>query len=303
MSPMFENTVCAVTGGAAGFGFGIAQRLLSYGAKAVWLLDFNQLNLNRASAELSARYPGRVFPRRVDIAAEGEIEKALDEIVVTSGALDVLFNNAGRPLTRPTPDITPKEFRDLIALNYTGVVMGTLRALSVMEKQGHGLIVNAASVGGLVPTPYQCAYGSTKAAVIAFTRCLVYEYAGTGIRFAQYAPVNVATSIFSAEQAEKLRRQGKTEEEIAEALKDVKPPENAMLLEDALDILFAGLEAGKTDIPIGDFAEVAEKTFVNDRPGYDQIVLDMGAKRKVFYAAVKERVAKGLPWDDIVFPG
>lgn len=303
MSSRFINTVCAVTGGGAGFGLGIAERLLKNGAKAVWLLDFNQLNLAKADEYLSRSCSGRVFTRKVDIAAEGGIEAAIDEIVSVSGRLDVLFNNAGRPMTRPVTQITPKEFRDLIALNLTGVVMGTIKAIGIMEKQGSGYIVNAASVGGLIPAPYQCAYGCTKAGVIEFTRCLAYEYAGSGICFSQYSPVNVATNIFSAEYAERLRREGKTDEEIAAATANIRPPADAMPIEEALDILFAGLEKGEMDIPIGEIAVWGPKTFVNDRKSFDEAVLAIRDKRKAFYDELAARRAEGLPTDDLHFPG
>lgn len=303
MITRFKDCICAVTGGAAGFGLGISERLLTYGAKAVWLLDFNSLNLEKAAAALEAKYPGRVFTRRVDIAAEGEIEAALDEIIRVSGRLDVLFNNAGRPMTRPVAEISPKEFRDLIALNYTGVVMGTLKAIKIMEEQGSGYIVNAASAGGLLPTPYQCAYGSTKSAVITFTRCLAYEFEGTDIHFSQYSPVNVATTIFSADLADKLRRQGKSEAEIAKEVEKLKPPADAMPLEEALDILFAGLEEHKTDIIIGELAEWGEKLFINDRPAYNKFVLEMRDKRKAYYTEVARRKANGESTDDLPFPG
>lgn len=303
MGKQYENKVCVVTGGASGFGYGIAKRLLEYGARTVWLLDYNSMNLAKAAGELSKEYEEKVQTIQVDIAAEGAIEAALDEVVKVSGGLDVLFNNAGRPMTKPVTDITPAMFRSLITLNYTGVVMGTLKAIQIMEAQGGGLIVNAASAGGLVPAPYQCAYASTKSAVITFTRCLAYEYHGRDIRFAHFAPVNVATNIFSAEVREQLRCQGKTEEEIEEALKDVKPPEGAMPLDEALDILFAGLEEGKTDILIGELAEWAQNTFINDRAKFDEIALEMGKARGEYFRKVKEAEAKGEPTDDIPFPG
>lgn len=303
MGSVFENKVCAVTGGASGFGLGISERLLSLGAKAVWLLDFNEMNLAKAAEKLTAIAPDRVFSRRVDIAEEGAIEKAIDEIVSVSGRIDALFNNAGRPMTRPVNRITPKEFRDLIALNLTGVIMGTLKAIGVMEKQGSGWIVNAASVGGLIPAPYQCAYGATKAGVIEFTRCLAYEYAGTDIHFSQYSPVNVATNIFSAEYAEKLRRKGWTEEAIAAETERMKPPADAMPLEEALDLLFAGLEKREMDIPIGEVAEWGPRMFVNDRPSFDKIALDIRDRRKAYYDALADREARGLPTDDLHFPG
>lgn len=300
---MYENKVCAVTGGAAGFGLGIAERLLEYGAKAVWLLDFNKMNLEKALLTLSETYPGKVFAKRVDISAEGEIEAALDEIDKTCGSLDVLFNNAGRSLTRPVAYITPQEFRDLIALNYTGVVMGTLKAIEIMTKQGHGLVVNAASVGGLLPIPYQCAYASTKAAVIAFTRCLAYEFVDTDIHFSQYSPVNVATTIFSSEMRDRLYREGKTEEETAEAVKGIKPPDGSMPLSEALDILFKGLEEQKMDIIIGEAGEWGQNAFINDRPAFDELVLGIGARRREYYQKIKEAEERGESTDDIPFPG
>lgn len=303
MHTMFSGKVAAVTGGAGGFGFGIAKRLLEYGASSVWLLGLGRQSLDKASAELSPLYPGKVFSLQVDVSAEGRIEAALDEIVKSSVRLDILFNNAGRPMTRPATDITPQEFRDLIALNYTGVVMGTLKAINIMEAQGGGLIVNAASAGGLVPMPYQCAYASTKSAVITFTRCLAYEYAGRSIRFAQYAPVNVATNIFSAERKEKLRLQGKTEAEIAEAVKDIRPPEGAMPIDEALDILFKGLEEGRTDILIGEEAEWAQNAFINDREAFDKVALEIGAKRRVYYDRLHEAQARGETDPGIPFPG
>lgn len=303
MSSIFENKICAVTGGASGFGLGISERLLSCGAKAVWLLDFNQMNLTKASETLSKTHPGKVFTYNVNIIEEGKIEEALDEVVNTSGGLDVLFNNAGRPMTRPVTMITSQEFRNLIALNFTGVVMGTKKAIEIMEKQGSGYIVNAASVGGLVPVPYQCAYGSTKAAVIEFTRCLAYEYLGTDIHFSQFSPVNVATSIFSAEHAERLRQEGKTEEEIEAEIKNIKPPADAMPLDEALDILFEGLESYEMDILIGDLAVWGPNAFLNDRAAFDSVMLGIHAKRKVFYDEMFARQAAGLPTDDLVFPG
>ena len=169
-------------------------------------------NYMEAQKQLNEEFPGRVFSKRVDISVKGEIEAAIDEACRVSGRIDMLFNNAGRPMTFPTSHINPDDFRKLVDLNYIGVAMGTLKVLPMMEKAGKGYVINAASMGGLLPFPYQAAYASTKAAVISFTQCLAYEYDGTDIHFMQYSPTNVATNIFFAQQAEEMRKAGKTED-------------------------------------------------------------------------------------------
>ena len=303
MSDMFEGKVALVTGAASGFGLGICKRLLLEGAKAVGITDYIQRDLDLAARELEAEYPGRVFSMLVDVGEKGAIEKAIENAAADSGRLDFLFNNAGRPMTKPALDIEPEDFRRLIDVNYVGVVMGTLAALKVMEGQGGGYVVNAASLAGLVPAPFQCAYASTKAAVIAFTRSLAYEYADTDIHFSQYAPANVATSIFSAEYSESLRKKGLSEEEIAEKIKDVKPPKGAVPLEKALDILFEGIENYRTDIPVGDDALFLDEMFCKDRKAFEKTVLELGAKRRAFYRTVRELESRGESAAGVPFPG
>ncbi len=202
MHDMFKDLKVIVTGAASGFGYAIAERLLKYGAAEVWLFDFNAFKLEEARDVSSEEFPNRVFSKHVDISVEGEVEAAIDEVYERSGRIDMLFNNAGRPMTFSTIDIAPEDFRKLSDLNYMGVLMVTLKVLPMMEKAGKGYVINAASMGGLVPLPFQAAYASTKAAVITFTRCLAYEYYGTDIQFMQYSPANVATNIFFAQEAE-----------------------------------------------------------------------------------------------------
>lgn len=202
MHDMFKDLKVIVTGAASGFGYAIAERLLKYGAAEVWLFDFNAFKLEEARDVSSEEFPNRVFSKHVDISVEGEVEAAIDEVYERSGRIDMLFNNAGRPMTSPTIDIAPEDFRKLSDLNYMGVLMATLKVLPMMEKAGKGYVINAASMGGLVPLPFQAAYASTKAAVITFTRCLAYEYYGTDIQFMHYSPANVATNIFFAQEAE-----------------------------------------------------------------------------------------------------
>lgn len=296
MRDYFKDKTAVVTGAASGFGLGISRRLLEYGAKNVWMADFNRPLLDREAGKLEKAYPGRVTAVAANSMVRADVEGLVTRAANESERLDFIFNNAGRPMTKPSEDLTVEEFEDLIKLNYMGVMYGVLSALRIMLPQGSGHIVNTASCGGLLPAPFQAAYASTKAAVITMTRCMAYEYHGSGIYFSQISPMNVATNIFGAELGDKLRREGKSEKEIERATAGIKPPEGAMPIEDALDEVFDGIEAKRTDIIFGQDGRDAYKLFCTDRPSFDRHMLELAEKRSVFYAAIKHG-------EDAVFPG
>lgn len=280
--PYFSNKTAVVTGAASGLGFGLAERLLEYGARAVFLADRNAYALESAAARLSQRYPGKVFCRVTDVSDSAQVE-ALVQQTAANGPLDFMFNNAGIPFTQPTESMDASDFTRIAQVNYLGTAYGVLAALKVMLPQKAGHIVCTASMGGLVPTPFQAAYASTKAAVITMTRSLSYEYAGTGLRFSQISPANVATPIFKAELMESLRRQGKSEEEIEALTSSIAPPPGSMPLETALDLIFDGLEAGNVDIICWDQGGDPAGLFYTDRPQFDAYLLGIAKSRRAYY--------------------
>ena len=298
MENYYSNKVAVVTGAASGLGLGFAERLLAEGVRALWMADFNSALLRDESRRLSGRYPGRVFSAVVDCSKRSDVESLIGEAAARCGELDFLFNNAGRPMTRPSERIEIEEFEKLVQLNYMGVVYGTLAALKIMLRQQHGHIINTASCGGLLPVPFQAAYGSTKAAVIEFTRCLALEYFDRDIHFSQISPTNVATNIFSAEQEDEMRKQGKSDSEIAAATARIRPPENSMPLRDAVDYTFRKIAEKEVDIVFGEDGRALYRLFCrNPRKFNEEYARETALKRRAFYDAYY----RGDP--DAVFPG
>ena len=286
MENYYSGKVAVVTGAASGLGLGFAERLLSEGVRALWMADFNSGLLEQESGRLNRRYPGRVFSAVVDCSKQSDVEALIGQAVSRCGELDFLFNNAGRPMTRPSERIEIEEFEKLVQLNYMGVVYGTLAALKIMLRQGRGHIVNTASCGGLLPVPFQAAYGSTKAAVIEFTRCLALEYFDRDIHFSQISPTNVATNIFSAEQESEMRKQGKSDAEIAAARARIKPPQGSMPLQDAVDYTFQKLSEKEVDIVFGEDGRALYRLFCRDpRRFNEEYAYETALKRRAFYDA------------------
>lgn len=183
-----------VTGGASGIGLALVRALGERGLHVV-VADLDADAAGRAAAVVRDT-GGQAEPRTVDVARRGQLDDLVHEIGSVR-PLDYVFNNAGVGGTLAFDRATPQHWDRILDLNLRSVIEGTSAAYAVMAEQGHGHIVNTASVSGLVPVPLQTLYNTTKAAVVALSRSLRPEAAARGIRVSVVCPGNVATNIFA----------------------------------------------------------------------------------------------------------
>jgi NAD(P)-dependent dehydrogenase (short-subunit alcohol dehydrogenase family) len=187
-----EGRRTVITGAASGIGEATARLFVAEGASVV-LADLEVERGERLAAELG----DRTRFVRVDVAEEGAIERAIDESVATFGGLDVLFNNAGNPgsLGR-IEDIDMELFDRTVAIHLRGVFLGIRAAARIMRPQGHGSIVNTASVAGLRANYGGHDYSAAKAAIVQLTHTTANELGEDGVRVNAICPGGIATSIF-----------------------------------------------------------------------------------------------------------
>lgn len=170
MSARFEGRTAVVTGAASGIGAAITAQLLAEGATVI----AGDLALDTI--------PEGAVGVQVDVSDEGSVAALIETALERTGRLDVLCNNAGIGSTTDPATCTLEEWERVFAVNARGVFLGTRAALPQMLAQGSGSIVNTASVAGLVGLRDRAAYCASKGAVIAFTRQVALQYAGTGVR-------------------------------------------------------------------------------------------------------------------------
>ena len=189
-----------ITGGAAGIGYAITQRLLASGASVTWW-DRDAQAMGRAAGLLAAGVAQVV----VDVADHASVMAALQQTTARNPVIDILVNSAG--ITGPNVklwDYPPSEWLAVMQVNLNGLFYCCREVVPVMRQQNYGRIVNIASVAGKEGNPNASAYSASKAGVIAMTKSLGKELADTSIRVNCVTPAAVKTAIFDQMSAEHI---------------------------------------------------------------------------------------------------
>ncbi len=188
-----EGRHAVVTGGAAGIGFAIAQRLALCGAR-VSLWDRDAGALARSAAALGSA----THAARLDVTDEGAVGGALKDTLEAFGRVDALVCSAG--ITGPnavTWEYPLADWKQVLDINLTGVFLCNKAVAAHMRATDYGRIVNIASIAGKEGNPNASAYSASKAGVISLTKSLGKELAKTGIRVNCVTPAAVKTGMFS----------------------------------------------------------------------------------------------------------
>jgi 3-oxoacyl-[acyl-carrier protein] reductase len=182
-----------VTGGAAGIGFAIAQRLVESGAR-VSLWDRDDDSLAAAAKALG----NKTHTAKLDVSDEILVDRALRETLGSIGKVDALVCSAG--ITGPnttTWEYPVADWKQVIDINLTGVFLCNRAVVPHMRDNDYGRIVNIASIAGKEGNPNASAYSASKAGVISLTKSLGKELAKGGIRVNCVTPAAVKTGMFA----------------------------------------------------------------------------------------------------------
>jgi len=189
--PGLAGKVVLDTGAGSGIGRAMAHAFARHGARLM-LLDIDRAGLTQTRVQLNDAFPEvEVECVEASIADDGAVEDACAATLARFGRIDIVLNNAGIAMNKPSLELTPDEWRRVMDINLSGVFYCTQAAGRRMAAQPHGgVIVNTASIWGLSSSANRLAYCVAKAGVVSLTRCLAAEWAQHRIRVnAIFAPI------------------------------------------------------------------------------------------------------------------
>ena len=198
----FENRTAVITGGAQGFGFDIARRFLSSGAKVI-IWDNDPETLKKSVKELNNT---NLTSNVIDVSKFEEVENCTNEIVKNS-KIDILINNAG--ITGPTAPLWEydlEKWKKVVDINLMGTFNCCKAIVPNMIKNNYGRIVNVASVAGKDGNANASAYSAGKAGTIGLTKSLGKELADKDIAVNAVTPAGAKTRILNQMTKEHVQR-------------------------------------------------------------------------------------------------
>ena len=191
-----------VTGGSSGIGQAIAVRFAEYGAN-VAINYLRRPEEARDTEEQVHACTARVAQMGVrdvlvggDVSSEEDVVRMVGEAVEGLGGLDVLVNNAGIQISRPSEELASADFDRVLAVNLRGAFLCAREAIRhLLAEEKGGAIVNISSVHQLIPKPGYLGYSTSKGGMQNLTRTLALEYASRGIRVNGVGPGATVTPI------------------------------------------------------------------------------------------------------------
>jgi glucose 1-dehydrogenase len=200
--PGLEGKNVLVTGGSSGIGQAIAVRFAQYGANVA----INYLRRPEEAADTEeqvhacaqrVRHEGvRDVLVQGDVSSESDVVRMVGQAIEGLGGLDVLVNNAGIQISRPTEELSSEDFDRVLAVNLRGSFLAAREAIRhFLGEEQPGSIVNVSSVHQIIPKPGYLGYSTSKGGMQNLTRTLALEYAGRGIRVNAIGPGATVTPI------------------------------------------------------------------------------------------------------------
>ncbi len=185
-----EGKIAVITGAGSGMGRAAAEVFVREGAKVL------AADISGQQEDTAAALGDDAVAFQVDVSDEASVEAMFAAALKAFGKVDAVLNVAGIAGSTPLAELTVEEFDRFLAVNLTGVMLGTKHGIRTMLPTGGGAILNWSSTGGMngsrIPT---AAYSSAKAGVIPLTKAAAIEYGTEGIRANTICPGFVETAM------------------------------------------------------------------------------------------------------------
>lgn len=245
---MFKDQTIWITGASSGIGAALARAYAKRGAKLILSARRAEV-LDEVKAELTAAGTSAsdVHTLPFDVTDEAALPDIVDKAAACTGAVDLLFNNAGISQRALCVETDMTAYRKLFEIDVFAQIALTKAVLPLMIERGKGHLAITASIAGKVGVPYRTGYCAAKHAMMGFFDALRAEVAPHGLKVTTVTPGFIKTAI--AENSI-------TGDGSAFGAKD-KAIEGGMDANACAEVIVRGMEAGKLEIPVGEGREMS----------------------------------------------
>jgi NAD(P)-dependent dehydrogenase (short-subunit alcohol dehydrogenase family) len=201
-----DKQVAIVTGASTGIGRSIAIMFAKEGASVV-LAARRRERLEQVAKEIQ-QAGGTALVATTDITSEEQVIALFEATQNAYGRLDILINNAGTAVGKPTDELTLAEWRQVIDCNLTGAFLCSREALKLMKPRRSGRIINIGSTSAKVPRPNSAPYSTSKYGLEGLTHSLAVDGRSFGVAASVLQPGNVVTDIWGPRAEHIMRKEG-----------------------------------------------------------------------------------------------
>jgi NADP-dependent 3-hydroxy acid dehydrogenase YdfG len=203
MSDQLRGKRALVTGGSKGIGLAIAEALAKEGVE-VAICGRQDKELRQALEQINKAAPHtRMTACVADVSKPADVSNLFTHIDRELGGLDILINNAGLGIFRPTADLTIEEWDQMLGVNLSGTFYCSRLALPRLRQAGAGFIINVSSLAGKNPFAGGSGYNASKFAVNGFSEAMMLDHRNDNIRVSYIMPGSVDTEFSGKATQEK----------------------------------------------------------------------------------------------------
>ena len=169
-----------ITGAGSGIGRATAARFADEGA-AVVCAGLNKADNEATAAEITSA-GGQAVAIACDVTDDADVDDLIGASIKAFGHVDVIINNAGQAVIGAVHEIASEDWDRQLDVNLKSIYRTSKAIWPHFKKRGGGVILNTASIAGLIGTPGQASYAVSKAGVVMLTKCMALDGAGDNIR-------------------------------------------------------------------------------------------------------------------------
>lgn len=190
-----SGRVAVVTGAAAGIGESIGRHFCREGATVIFT-DVDAAGVQESARIAKEKY-GNADWRQLNVTNRADVEACFENIIAQYGKIDILVNNAGITRDALLLNMSDEDFWDVINVNLIGTFYCGRTVLKYMKTQKSGVVINIASICGLMGNVGQTNYSASKFGIIGMSRTWAKEFGRYGIRVNCIAPSGIQTNMMS----------------------------------------------------------------------------------------------------------